>query len=90
MHPFALWESPADDAAVIGWAKDFRDDIGRFSSGGVYLNFIGNEGQDRVRAAFGDEKYARLARIKAQYDPDNVFRGNQNIVPARQGSLWRS
>jgi FAD/FMN-containing dehydrogenase len=86
VHPFALWESPADDTAVIGWAKTFRDDIGRFSSGGVYLNFIGNEGQDRVRAAYGDEKYARLARIKAQYDPDNVFRGNQNIVPA-EGAL---
>ena len=82
VHPFALWESPADDSAVIGWAKSFRDDMRRFSSGGVYLNFIGDEGQDRVRAAYGDEQYARLARIKAQYDPDNVFRGNQNIVPA--------
>ncbi|HZO59419.1 MAG TPA: BBE domain-containing protein, partial [Solirubrobacterales bacterium] len=77
-----LWESPAGDSAVIGWAKSFRDDLRRFSSGGVYLNFIGDEGQDRVRAAYGDEQYARLARIKAQYDPDNVFRGNQNIVPA--------
>ena len=81
VHPFALWDDPADDDAVIGWAKGFRDDLGPFASGGVYLNFIGNEGQDRVRAAFGDEKYARLARIKAQYDPDKVFRGNQNIVP---------
>ena len=82
VHPFALWEDPADDADVIGWAKAFRDDIARFASGGVYLNFIGDEGRDRVRAAFGDEKYERLARIKAQYDPDNVFRGNANIVPA--------
>ena len=82
VHPFALWDDPADDDAVIGWAKEFRDDLGPFASGGVYLNFIGNEGQDRVRAAFGDVKYARLAGIKAQYDPDNVFRGNQNIMPA--------
>ncbi len=82
VHPFALWEDPADDERVIGWAKAFRDDVSRFSSGGVYLNFIGDEGEDRVRAAFGDEKYARLARIKAEYDPANVFRGNQNIRPA--------
>jgi FAD/FMN-containing dehydrogenase len=56
----------------------------RFSNGGVYLNFIGDEGQDRVRAAFGDG-YDRLARIKAQYDPDNFFRFNQNIKPALAG-----
>jgi FAD/FMN-containing dehydrogenase len=48
----------------------------------VYLNFIGMEGQDRIRAAFGDEKYRRLARIKRDFDPSNVFRGNQNIEPA--------
>jgi FAD/FMN-containing dehydrogenase len=82
VHPFALWEDPADDDDVIGWARGFRDELRRFSSGGTYLNFIGDEGEDRVRAAYGAEKYARLARIKAQYDPDNVFRGNQNIVPA--------
>jgi len=82
VHPFALWEDAANDDAVIGWARDFRDDIARFASGGVYLNFIGDEGQDRVRAAFGEEKYRRLAAIKAHYDPDNVFRGNQNIKPA--------
>ncbi len=82
VHPFALWEDPGDDERVIGWAKAFRNAVREFASGGVYLNFIGDEGQDRVRAAYGEEKYARLARIKAQYDPDNVFRGNQNIRPA--------
>ena len=82
VHPFALWERPDDDDRVIGWAKTFRDEVARFASGGVYLNFIGDEGEDRVRAAFGDEKYHRLAKLKAQYDPDNVFRGNQNIRPA--------
>ena len=56
----------------------------RFASGGVYLNFIGDEGQDRVRAAFGDS-YDRLAQIKAEYDPDNFFRFNQNIKPALAG-----
>jgi FAD/FMN-containing dehydrogenase len=81
-HPFAIWEDPADNEANIAWARGFRRDIARFTTGGTYLNFIGDEGQDRVRAAFGDENYARLAAVKAKYDPDNVFRGNQNIKPA--------
>jgi FAD/FMN-containing dehydrogenase len=83
VHPFALWADPADDEAVIGWARTFRDDLRQVSSGGVYLNFIGDEGFDRIRAAYGEQKYARLAAIKAQYDPTNVFRGNHNIQPAR-------
>jgi FAD/FMN-containing dehydrogenase len=82
VHPFALWADPADDAAVIGWARGFRDAVRPFASGGTYLNFIGDEGEDRVRAAFGEQKYRRLTAIKARYDPGNVFRGNQNIKPA--------
>jgi FAD/FMN-containing dehydrogenase len=81
-HPFAVWEDPADTDANITWARNFRRDISHYATGGVYLNFIGNEGPERVRAAFGDEKYARLARVKAEWDPNNVFRGNQNIEPA--------
>jgi FAD/FMN-containing dehydrogenase len=81
-HPFAVWEHAEDDAANIEWARAFRRDIAEHATGGVYLNFIGNEGQDRVRAAFGEEKYRRLAAIKGEWDPRNVFRGNQNIEPA--------
>jgi hypothetical protein len=81
-HPFAVWDDPADDERNIEWARTFRRDVGRYATGGVYLNFIGDEGEDRVRAAYGDEKYARLAAIKGEWDPDNVFRGNQNIRPA--------
>jgi FAD/FMN-containing dehydrogenase len=80
-HPFAVWEDAVDDARNIAWAKAFRDDIAKYASGGVYLNFVGDEGEDRVRAAFGNDKYARLARIKGEWDPGNVFRGNQNIRP---------
>ena len=81
-HPFATWEDAVDDAACIQWVKDFRRDIAPYSTGGVYLNFIGDEGQGRVTAAFGPENYARLQQVKATYDPLNLLRGNQNIRPA--------
>jgi FAD/FMN-containing dehydrogenase len=81
-HPFAVWEDPADTDENIEWARSFRRDIAHYASGGVYLNFIGDEGEDRVRAAFGEEKYRRLAAIKGEWDPTNVFQGNQNIKPA--------
>lgn len=81
-HPFCLWPSEDRDAECMGWGRGIRDALRPFSTGGVYLNFIGNEGQDRVVAAYGEQKYERLARIKAEWDPDNVFRrGNQNILP---------
>ena len=63
--------------------RGFREEIRRYASGGLYLNFVAeDEGESGVRAAFGEHKYERLARIKARYDPDNVFRGNHNIKPA--------
>ena len=80
-HPFAVWEDAGDDERVIGWARGMSARMKAFSSGGVYLNFIGDEGRDRVRAAFGDS-YDRLARVKGAYDPDNFFRFNQNVRPA--------
>jgi FAD/FMN-containing dehydrogenase len=81
-HPFAVWADPAEADANIDWARAFRRDIARYANGGVYLNFIGDEGQERVRAAYGPEKYARLAEIKREWDRQNLFRGNQNITPA--------
>ena len=53
-----------------------------YSSGGAYVNFIMEEGQDRVQAAYRDN-YGRLAAVKARYDPHNLFHVNQNIQPAR-------
>jgi FAD/FMN-containing dehydrogenase len=81
-HPFATWAGAEATAENVAWARAFREDIARYTNGGVYLNFIGAEGQDRVRAAYGPEKYARLAAVKRRFDPENVFRGNQNIEPA--------
>jgi FAD/FMN-containing dehydrogenase len=82
VHPFALWEDPADDAHVISWARAYRADLWPWATGGVYLNFVGDEGDTRVRAGFGSANHARLARVKARWDPENVFRGNQNVRPA--------
>ena len=48
----------------------------------VYVNFLGEEGEERIRAAYGEEKYNRLKALKRKYDPDNFFRINQNISPA--------
>lgn len=81
VHPFGLWESPQDDERAKRWAKDLRADLQPWASGAVYHNFIGDEGQDRVVAGFGRENYERLSRIKAEYDPDNVFHINHNIEP---------
>ncbi|MGP4045756.1 FAD-binding oxidoreductase [Streptomyces sp. 2A115] len=82
VHPFGIWEDPADDERSIQWVRDVRADVRPWSTGAVYLNFIGNEGRDRVEAGLGAENTRRLAAVKARYDPDNVFRFNHNIVPA--------
>ena len=80
-HPFATWEHAADDAANIAWVRDYRAAIAPFTTGGTYLNFIGDEGQERIAAAFGEHNLSRLREIKSEYDPENVFAGNQNIRP---------
>lgn len=78
----ANWEEPEDDAANVAWAREVVDDMRRFSDGGIYLNFPGfiEEGQDMMRDAYG-ENYERLVALKDEYDPDNLFRMNQNIKP---------
>jgi FAD/FMN-containing dehydrogenase len=81
VHPFGLWEDRADDERGIQWTRDVRADMAPWATGDVYLNFIGEEGRDRVVAGFGEDNYARLARVKARYDPENVFRSNHNIGP---------
>ena len=80
----AAWEDPGEDPGHIAWARDFWSAMRPFSSGGTYVNFLTEDAdEERVRAAYGAELHARLARIKGRYDPDNLFRANQNIRPAR-------
>jgi hypothetical protein len=73
---------PANADVISRWAKDYWTDLHPTSAGGAYVNFLMNEGQDRVRAAYRGN-YDRLALVKGRYDPQNVFHVNQNIQPAR-------
>lgn len=78
----AIWSDAADDDKNINWVRNFWNDMQRHSTGRMYLNFPGlGEGQSLVRDAYGAEIYAKLQKIKQKYDPDNVFRMNQNILP---------
>ena len=72
---------PAASGKITKWCKDYFDALHPYSAGGAYVNFLMDEGQERVQASFRDN-YARLAAIKAKYDPANLFRVNQNIRPA--------
>ncbi|MFG2195038.1 FAD-binding oxidoreductase [Streptomyces sp. NPDC048639] len=80
-HPFGLWEDPADDARGKQWARDVRTDLKPWSTGAVFLNFIGDEGRERVVAGLGADHVDRLEAVKTLYDPDNVFHRNHNIKP---------
>jgi FAD/FMN-containing dehydrogenase len=83
---FGLWSDPADDERARTWARQLRADLRPWASGAVYLNFIGDEGPDRVVAGFGAANHARLAAVKATYDPHNTFHLNHNVEPARDPS----
>ncbi|MFF3658468.1 FAD-binding oxidoreductase [Streptomyces olivochromogenes] len=72
---------PAGAERVKRWSVDYSDALHPYSAGGAYVNMMMDEGQERVRASYRDN-YPRLARIKADRDPDNLFRLNQNIQPA--------
>jgi FAD/FMN-containing dehydrogenase len=77
----AMWPEAKDDAREIAWARGVWETLRPFGSG-AYVNFLGEEGEERVRAAYGEATYARLAALKRKYDPTNFFRLNQNVSPA--------
>ncbi len=73
---------PANQNRIIEWARQYWDALHPYSAGGAYVNFMMEEGDDRIRATYR-ENYERLAEIKAKYDPTNFFRVNQNIKPEK-------
>ena len=75
------WADPAEDDAQIAWGRDVYASLDDHTTGGAYINFLSDEGPDRIRAAYGEEGYARLQALKRRYDPDNLFHRNQNIRP---------
>ena len=85
-HPIAAFRS-ADDlpdvSLLIAWARQAWNDMKAFSTGGTYVNFLTeDEGPERIAAALGGS-LQRLSRIKAKWDPENVFRTNRNVAPVR-------
>jgi FAD/FMN-containing dehydrogenase len=81
-NAISMWEGADGSENHIAWPRNFFDAMEPFSTGGVYVNFLSEEGADRVQAAYGPAKFAKLAALKAEYDPTNLFRLNQNIPPA--------
>ena len=73
---------PANKEKISSWAKEYWNELHPYSAGGAYVNFMMDEGEDRIRATYG-KNYDRLAKIKKRYDPTNLFRVNQNIKPAK-------
>jgi FAD/FMN-containing dehydrogenase len=78
--PISIWDNPADDAANIQWARNMWTAMQPFSNGVVYVNNLGEEGENRVRAAYGPN-YEKLVMLKNKYDPTNLFHLNQNVRP---------
>ncbi len=81
-YGIAQWEDPAEADQHLAWAREFGEAMEPFGSRNAALNFVMDEGQERVQSTYGPEKYARLVALKDEYDPGNLFRRNQNIRPS--------
>jgi FAD/FMN-containing dehydrogenase len=78
----SFYDGPEDKPVREAWVNDFAAEL-RQDDAGAYVNFLGDEGEERVRAAYPDSTWDRLAKVKAEYDPTNLFRHNQNIPGSR-------
>jgi FAD/FMN-containing dehydrogenase len=81
VHLITTWTDPEDTARCQAWTAQAYEWLRPLAPDGAYLNFVGDEGQDRIRASFGVDTYRRLAELKTRLDPHNRFALNQNIVP---------
>jgi hypothetical protein len=77
----ALWDDPALDEQCRSWGRDALADLAPFASGGRYVNDVAEVGAGVARTVYGDAKYERLVALKRTWDPDNIFRLNQNVQP---------
>jgi len=76
-----IWEERGDRAPAVAWARGFTSDTERLSMGGTYVNLADEMSEAKLVNSYGRAKYEKLAKLKAKYDPENVFRLNQNIKP---------
>lgn len=78
-----IWAKAEADADHVAWARTYAAQIAQHATGGEYVNYIAEDATgDRLRAAYGEAKLARLQELKSRYDPENLFRFNQNITPS--------
>ncbi len=82
VHLITAWTDPAETPACKAWGNAAYNALRPLAPGSAYLNFIGDEGEKRVRESFGKETYERLAEVKTRLDPGNRFRLNHNVRPA--------
>ncbi|HEY6933184.1 MAG TPA: FAD-binding oxidoreductase [Marmoricola sp.] len=80
-HPIACWRSDSETEHEMAWVREFSAAFEPAATGGVYLNFEPDTGEAGVRAGYGDTKRQRLAALKQQWDPENIFRSNHNVAP---------
>jgi len=83
-HALAMWMEPDQETADahVEWTRELSSDLAAHTTTGVYLNYTSDHSEERIRATYGPEKFARLQALKDQYDPSNLFRLNQNIPPS--------
>jgi len=82
LHAIAVWQTEAESERELAWARQWGKLTEPYTLAGAPLTFSADTGDERVRATFGEEKYARLVALKDKYDPENLFRLNQNIKPS--------